>query len=129
MNQITKMMMDSNKMLSDADKAEGLENKLKIKIDILNVQVKILNSVVQMHTSEAKNKRAMRNFERMNLMDGTTAIDLLLGDPEVDKVKCPLFGKIITRAECLDLSGTAENVDHCSKCEIGIATKERLLPE
>ena len=39
-----------------------------------------------------------------------------------------LIGKIITRSECLDLSGTTENVDYCVKCEIGQATKEKLLP-
>lgn len=90
-------------------------------------QIKLINAVVSAFGIASKNKRALVGLERMNLMDDTTAVDLLLGDPETDKVKCPLFGKIITRSECLDLSGTAENIDHCLKCEIGKTTKERLL--
>lgn len=91
-------------------------------------QIKLINAVVSAFGIASKNKRALVGLERMNLMDDTTAIDLMLGDPEIDKVKCPLLGKIITRAECLDLSGAAENIGYCSSCEIGDATKEKLLP-
>jgi len=48
-----------------------------------------------------------------------------LGDPEVDKVKCPLKDELILRAECLDYSGSHH--DDCSGCEIGSATKDKLL--
>ena len=61
----------------------------------------------------------------MNLMDDSTAVDLGLGDPNEDKVKCPDKGKLITRAECLDYSG--EHIEDCLGCEIGGNTKKKLL--
>jgi hypothetical protein len=60
----------------------------------------------------------------MNLMDDTTAVDLMLGDPEVDKVKCPIQDKIIYRHECLDYSGSHTE---CVDCEIGKVTRDKLL--
>lgn len=68
----------------------------------------------------------MRVLENKNMFDEATAIDLGLGDPEVDKVKCPERDDLITRAECLDYSGS--HMDDCSGCEIGKATKAKLLP-
>ena len=91
-------------------------------------QIKLINSVVQAFGIASKNKRAMTGLERMNLMDDTTAIDLMLGDPEVDKVKCPHQINLITRAECLDYSGEAKHMEDCQGCEIGIDTKNKLMP-
>jgi hypothetical protein len=85
-----------------------------------------LNTVVSAYGIASKNKRALVGLERMNIMDDTTAVDLMLGDPEADKVKCPEQETLITRQECLDYSGTHPD---CSDCEIGIATKRKLLPE
>ena len=89
-------------------------------------QIKALNVVVSAFGIASKNKRALVGLERMNLMDETTAVDLMLGDPEVDKVKCPEHDGLITRAECLDYSG--HHFEECSGCEIGTATKDKLLP-
>ena len=89
-------------------------------------QIKLLNVTVSAFGITSKNKRAMANLERLNIMDETTAIDLMLGDPEVDKVKCPEKGELITRAECLDFSG--HHFEDCKGCEIGVATKDKLLP-
>lgn len=90
-------------------------------------QIKLINAVVSAFGIASKNKRAMTGLERMNLMDETTAIDLMLGDPEVDKVKCPEHDDLITRSECLDYSGDAKHFEECSTCEIGKATKDKLL--
>ena len=90
-------------------------------------QIKLINAVVSAFGIASKNKRAMTGLERMNLMDETTAIDLMLGDPEADKVKCPEHDNLITRSECLDYSG--HHFDECSGCDIGKATKDRLLPK
>lgn len=89
-------------------------------------QIKLINAVVSAFGIASKNKRALVGLERMNLMDDTTAVDLMLGDPESDKVKCPYHEKLITRQECLDYSG--DHADDCSGCETGRATKEKLLP-
>ncbi len=90
-------------------------------------QIKLVNAVVSAYGIMAKNKRAEKGLDRMNVLDATTTIDLMLGDPEVDKVKCPIQDKLIIRADCLDYSGKAENMDHCKGCEIGIATKKKLI--
>jgi len=88
-------------------------------------QIKLINAVVNAYGISSKNKRALAGLERMNLMDSTTAIDLMLGDPELDKVKCPYHDHLITRAECLDYSGS--HLDDCMGCEIGKDTKDKLL--
>lgn len=90
-------------------------------------QIKLINAVVSAFGIASKNKRALDGLNKMNLMDDSTAIDLLLGDPEVDKVKCPEHDDLITRAECLDYSGS--HADECLGCEIGQATKNKLLRE
>jgi len=90
-------------------------------------QIKLINAVVSAFGVASKNRRAGNALERMNLMNSTTAIDLMLGDPEVDKVKCPYHDNLITRAECLDYSGS--HLEDCMGCEIGKATKDMLLPD
>jgi hypothetical protein len=90
-------------------------------------QIKLINAVVSAYGIASKNKRTMTGLERMNLMDETTAIDLMIIDPEFDKVKCPVKGNVITRAECLDYSG--HNYADCAGCEIGKDTKNKLLGE
>jgi len=92
-------------------------------------QLKAFNTFATIYAVASKNKRTgniLTGAERMNLMDETTAIDLMLGDPETDKVKCPEHDNLITRSECLDYSGSHH--DECSGCEIGIATKDKLIP-
>jgi hypothetical protein len=91
-------------------------------------QIKLINAIVSAYGIASKNKRALVGLERMNIMDDKTAVDLLLGDPEEDKIKCPIQNKLITRAECLDYSGMAIHHDECSGCETGLATKEKLVP-
>jgi len=88
-------------------------------------QIKLINAVISAFGIASKNKRAMVGLDRMNIMDDTTAVDLMLGDKEADKIKCPLHDDLITRAECLDYSGS--HVDECSGCETGKTTKNLLL--
>ena len=127
MNQITQMFHESNSRMKTIMKGGFKLDEIAAAQREFEGQIKLINAVVSAFGIASKNKRALVGLERMNLMDETTAVDLMLGDPEVDKVKCPLFGKIITRSECLDISGTADNVDYCEKCEIGQATKNKLL--
>jgi len=91
-------------------------------------QIKLINSVISAFGVVSKNKRALQHLDKMNLMETTTAVDLMLGDIEVDKVKCPIQDKIITRQECLDYSGDIAHYEDCLKCEIGLATKRLLTP-
>jgi len=93
------------------------------------IQLKILNCVITAYSVDSKNKRALKGMEKMNILDGSTAIDLGLGDPELDKVKCPNDGSLITRADCLGYSGTSENIEECKSCENFSINRRMLLPE
>lgn len=89
-------------------------------------QIKLINAVVSAYGIASKNKRALTGLERMNLMDDTTAIDLGLGDPNEDKLKCEIKNELISRSECLDYSG--HHFEECEGCELGRITKKVLLP-
>jgi len=127
MNQITQMFMESNSRMKKIMKGDYKPDQISTAQREFEGQIKALNVVVSAFGIASKNKRTMAGLERMNLLDETTAIDLMLGDPEVDKVKCPVQDKLIIRAECLDYSGEAKHRDDCAGCEIGIATKDKLI--
>ena len=112
---------------------QAMKSGVKMDIDAINgiqkgfeIAIKGMNIAMTALSVESKNRRAMATLERMNIMDTSTAIDLMLGDPNEDKVKCPLQDDLITRADCLDYSGS--HGDDCRGCEIGRATKAKLLP-
>jgi hypothetical protein len=126
MNQITQMFMESNNRMKQIMKGGFKVDEIASAQREFEGQIKLINAVVSAFGIASKNKRALTGLERMNIMDETTAVDLMLGDPEVDKVKCPVHDDLITRAECLDYSGT--HYDDCGGCEIGAATKDKLIP-
>jgi len=127
MNQIVQMFKESNTRMKGIMKGGFSVQEMTTAQREFEGQIKLVNSVVNAFGIVSKNKRALKGLERMNIMDATTAIDLMLGDPEADKVKCPIQDNIITRADCLDYSGKPENMDHCQGCEIGAATKQKLV--
>ena len=91
-------------------------------------QIKLINAIVSAYGISSKNKRALSGLEKMNLMDGTTAIDLGLGDPELDKIKCPdKDGNLILKRECLDYSGRPDKMESCQTCENFGVTRKMLL--
>jgi len=126
MNQIAQMFMESNSRMKQIMKGDYKESQIVNAQREFEGQIKLINATVAAFGIQSKNKRAMTGLERMNIMDETTAVDLMLGDPEMDKVKCPEHDNLITRAECLDYSGA--HPDDCNGCEIGKATKSKLLP-
>jgi len=121
------MFKESNARMNKIMKDELKLDKIAALQREFEGQIKLINTVVSAYGIASKNKRAMVGLERMNLMDDTTAIDLMLGDPEVDKVKCPEHDDLITRQECLDYSG--KHYEECKGCEVGLATKNKLLGE
>lgn len=92
------------------------------------IQIKTVNVVIQAYAVTSKNKRTITGLEKMNLLDENTAVDLGLGDLEVDKIKCPEKG-IIIRRECLDFSGKKANYETCKECDHFATTRRLLLPE
>jgi len=125
MNQITAMFKESNSRMKKIMKGDFVIEKLASAQREFEGQIKLVNAVVSAFAVASKNKRTLANLDKMNIMDGTTAIDLGLGDKELDMVKCPYNDRLITRAECLDYSGSHH--DNCSGCETGTTTKEMLL--
>ena len=129
MNQLVQMFKNSNermvKIVSGKYDPETID-KAQREAEIQN---KMMNQVVQIFAVTEKSKRAWGVMKKMNIIGETSAIDLMLGDPEVDKVKCPYHDNLITRSECLDESGMAENMERCQGCETGIESKRLLLPE
>jgi hypothetical protein len=122
------MFKDSNQRMNQL-----MDGKAPFRLEVIAAaqrefegQIKLINAVVSAYGISSKNKRALKGLENMNIMDDTTAVDLMLGDPEFDKIKCPIQEKIIYRHDCLDYSGS--HLDDCQGCEIGRATKEKLLP-
>ena len=131
MNQIVMLFQESNERMKRLMKS--IEGVKKPDMEVIaacqrecEIQIKTLNSVASFYGISSKNKRTMNGLERMNIMDDQVAIDMGLDDPEVDKVKCPCHENLITRSECLDYSG--HHYEECGGCEIGIATKDKLLP-
>lgn len=52
-----------------------------------------------------------------NLMDGSSVKILSQSEIETEKIVCPIQNKVlISRAECLDLSGESSNYAECSGC-------------
>ena len=127
MNQIVMMFQESNARMKQIMKGAFKLDEVSAAQREFEGQIKLINAMVSAFGIQSKNSRAKTCLEQIGLMDETTAIDLMLGDPEVDKVKCPEHDNLITRSECLDYSG--HHFDECSGCEIGKATKDRLLPK
>lgn len=125
MNQITQMFMESNARMKKIMKGGFNGDEVTAAQREFEGQIKLINAVISAFGIQSKNKRAISGLNQMNILDDSTAIDLMLGDPEVDKVKCPEHNDLITRAECLDYSGS--HSDECQGCEIGQATKNKLL--
>ena len=129
MNQITQMFKESNSRMNKIMKNNfNIDQVLPAQREFEG-QIKLLNAVISAFAVASKNKRAMTSLNRMNIIDDTTAIDMMLGDPEVDKVKCPYHDTLMTRAECLDFSGEVKNSQKCAGCVIGRETKRKLLGE
>jgi len=131
MNQIIQLFMDSNTRMKRLMRA--IEGVKKPDMDVIaaaqreaEAQLKGINAVASLFAVASKNKRAMTMLDRQGIMDDTTTIDFMLGDPEVDKVKCPEHDNLITRSECLDYSG--HHHEECAGCEVGLATKDKLIP-
>lgn len=64
---------------------------------------------------------------RANFIGNGTVIDLSPEEIEEEKILCPLKDKYTTRAECLDYSGSTDNIDKCAGCDVGVSNKKLLI--
>lgn len=128
MNQIVKIFQDSNKLLNQVMQNKFDEKQINAALRLFDVQIKSANVVIQAYAVSSKYQRTIKGLERMNIMDDTVAIDLGLGDPALDKVKCQLKeGEIIYRTECLELNGEEKNYPTCRACVNKGVTARMLL--
>ena len=82
-----------------------------------------INGVINLLVSAAKHGKSITtSADRINLLDRSQAINT--GDSEIEMVKCPDRERLITRASCLDYSGTHRG---CDSCSTGKDTKSALL--
>lgn len=128
MNQLVYILNESNdryQQLKRGTYGKTLEILRELRSES-QLQVKTIGTMIHLHSVGVKAKQLEKQMDRINVLDDSTAIEIPLGDPEVDKVKCPEHDDLITRSECLDYSGAHH--DECSGCEIGRATKEKLIP-
>lgn len=125
MNQVIHMFKESNSRMKKIMTGDFRAEVISAAQREFEGQIKLLNAVINAFAIQSKNRRVMDGLNKMNLMDDSSAIDLCLGDPNADKVKCPYHDSLITRAECLDYSG--HHYDDCKGCEIGRDTKKILL--
>lgn len=128
MNQLVQMFKNSNERMKQIVSGRFNPETIDKAQREAEIQNRMMNQVVQIFAITEKNKRAWGAMKKMNLIDDTTAVDLCLGSPEVDKVVCPYHDNPITRSECLDDSGKAENMERCQGCETGAESKRMLLP-
>lgn len=127
MNQVVQMFKESNARMKKILSGKYEPRDIEMAQREFEGQIRLANVVINAFAVAAKNKRAMAGLGKMNIMDEHTAIDMGLGDPEADKVKCPVHEKLIARGECMEYSGS--HYDDCKGCEIGAATKNILLGE
>lgn len=128
MNQIVQMFKESNARMKKIIGGNFKADELSAAQREFEGQIKLINAVISAYGIASKNKRTLAGLEKMNLLDETTAIDLGLGDPEIDKVKCPERENLITRKECLDFSGDPKHFEVCDGCEIGKETRKLINP-
>lgn len=134
MNQLSEMLKESNARMRTLMKA--IHDGKPVNLEVFaaaqreyEAQIKQVNVIIQAYAVASKNKRTLTGLAKMNVLDESTAVDLRLGDPAEDKVKCPFEPRLITREECLDRSGEKKHQDECSGCETGRMTKAKMLPE
>lgn len=118
MNQVVFMLQESNKRMNMIMSNKFNGEQISAAQREFEDQIKLANVVIQAYAVSSKNRRALKGLENMNIMDDTTAVDLGLSPPELDKVKCLIRnGDLIYRSECLDLNGTKANFDTCKNCQ------------
>jgi len=72
-------------------------------------------------------KPHLTRMVRSNLIGDGTVIDLSPEELEEEKVLCKLSNKHMTRAECIDFSGSKDNFDNCQGCSVGLECKRLLV--
>lgn len=125
LEQEIKELRQMNKMFQDGKiKSEDVLTKIAIYSQVER-RAKLL---LQALTIGAKyGARAMKAVHTSNIIGEGSYIDIGM-DQETDKISCPGQKCIITRGECLDLSGDGSNFSNtCAECSHFAVTRNMLL--
>ena len=102
---------------------------INAKIALFSQSDKRQKTLIQLLALMGKYKNGntiLKKMYAMNLITEYEAISMAPIDFEKELVICPIGDKEITRAECLDYSGS--HYEECRGCEIGLSTKKWLAP-
>lgn len=85
--------------------------------------------ILQAHAIAAKHGKATFNrMSKANFISDGDPMELGVDYAE-EKIRCPDLEQMITREQCLDLSGEACRHQDCTSCTHYPRTRELLLPE
>ena len=126
----SKILKEAIALLDQVMKNKFDEKQVRAAVPLLNILVKQENVIIQAHATAFKYQRTLKDLEKMNIIDISTAVDLGLGDPGLDKVKCPLKdGALIYRSECLDFNGEEKNYYCCRTCDNKAITARKMIDD
>ena len=115
LRQLSADLKDGNVSIATANAQVGIYSQVE----------KRTTSILKILVMQAKFKgKISRELTNTNLIGNNEAIDTNTSH-EIEMIKCPNTDKLITRAECLDTSGS--DPEACIDCEHNKITKDRLL--
>lgn len=120
------------KELRDLIKLHEMDGGRKMSMEELDRAIALYSQVERREKNILSGMSLMAKFNKGRSIVEKVSAANLIGEYEAvdpgddEKVKCPCHETLITRGECLDYSGN--HPDDCGGCEIGKATKDKLLP-
>lgn len=116
-------------LLKLIEKGKVTEGQVLARVAVYSQIEKRAKLMLNAFSMVVKNGRTLNRIIKSNLIGDLEAVDTI---PDVNgqKIICILGeDKIITRQECLDLSGQKDNYEVCQECEHSRVTKGLLLDE
>lgn len=126
MGLIEQEIQEIRKMAKDVMSGQMTPEVAAVQIGFFNQTSKRVSQMIQIAALSAKNKRSANSLVAANVIGDGQAIQIENTDIEV--VKCPEKGdRCISRDECLDYSGSEQNINHCQSCEHFSKTRKYCL--
>lgn len=94
MNTLVEMMNQSTARIGKIAEGDYNEFIMKTARRGFGMQIEILNTALRGYRSASKNKRMADTFQKMNILDGMSLIDLGLGDSEIENVTKHIIEKL-----------------------------------
>lgn len=119
MGLIEQEIKEIREMAKNAMAGTMTASQASVQIGFLNQTAKRVGQIIQIAAFEIKGRegqKAYNNIVKANVIGAGTAIEIgTVGD---ELIVCrERGGKCVTREECLDYSGSEQNIDTCQNCE------------